>query len=84
MCSGETVFATHKRDIAHMNSMAVTVFMRPAQSQISQKPSMDWGGAHKVPPLAEERLAIGGCWEWDWGRGQAFQGNSPGGIPFRG
>lgn len=56
-----TVFATHHRVIAHRNSVAVTVLIRPAQSQVSQKLRMDWDGAPKVPPLAEKRLAIGGC-----------------------
>lgn len=56
----EPVLATHDKAIAHPNLVAVTVFTRPAQGQVSQKISLDWGGACKAPPLAEERLAIDG------------------------
>lgn len=56
----EPVLATHDKAIAHPNLVAVTVFTRPAQGQVSQKTSLDWGGACKAPPLAEERLAVDG------------------------
>lgn len=77
----ETVFATHHRASAHRNSVAVTVLIRPPQGQVSQKLRVDWGGAHEVPPLAEERLAIGVCWA---GGGVRLEGNSPGRIVFSG
>jgi hypothetical protein len=37
MSSGETVFATHDRATEHLNSVAVTVFIRSAEGQVSQK-----------------------------------------------
>lgn len=37
------------------------VYARPAQT--SYNPSTDQGGAHEVPPLAEELLTTGSFWE---------------------
>lgn len=47
----------------HQLKVAVTVFTGLSQDQANQNPTMDGGGAHEAPPLAEEFLAIDGFWQ---------------------
>ena len=39
---------------------ATVACIRPAQDQVSQHYSLDWGDVPKVPPLAEDLLAADG------------------------
>lgn len=47
---------------AQLLTLARTVCTRLVQAQVSQSSRLDGGGAHEVPPLAEELLASDGCW----------------------
>lgn len=53
----------HSKAVAHMNSQSLRQCVtRPSSAQASDTPSMKRSG-HKVPPLAEEPLAIDNFWE---------------------
>lgn len=45
---------TDKRQI----TTATVACIRPAKDQVSQHYSLDWGEVPKVPPLAEDLLAV--------------------------
>lgn len=50
------LFSGHCREIAHMNSVIVTV-VRPTQTQARQNHKTEMGGENKVPSLVKELLA---------------------------
>lgn len=43
--------------------MAGAAYTRPVQDEAGQNPSTDGGGAHDVPSLTEEPLAIDSFWK---------------------
>lgn len=53
----------HDRAVTHKISTEADYINRVAQYQVSQNASVDGGGGHKIPPLAEELLASDGCWD---------------------
>ena len=51
--------ATHDRACTHELTVAEAEYTDPPKMKAAKILSMDWGGAHEVPLLAEELLAIG-------------------------
>ena len=57
----EAVFFRHNEVDAL--TVIVTASTRPVRAQARQKPRLDEGSGHKVPPVAEQLLAFFDFWE---------------------
>lgn len=63
MIRKEIAFTRHSRAVAQRNSVAVTACIRLMPAQARPELSIEKRGELKIPPLAEELLVIGSCWE---------------------
>lgn len=50
-------------------TVVIIACLSPRQAQTKPKPRMERGSRHEVPPLVQEPLAVGNCWEKGAGRG---------------